>query len=307
MQIYDDMRLATGNTPLVRFAHVTRGLPATVAGKIEYRNPARSVGCRVAAALLWDAEKAGKLKPGMTVVEASTGNTGIALAQGCARMGYRLIITMPESMSHERRKIMKAFGAQVVLTPSNEGMQGAVARARAICVGSDGHYFTDQYSNPANADMHYRTTGPEVWNDTDGNLAAVVTGIGTGGTISGIGRYIKERNPSVTVIGVEPEACCVLSGGAPGPTKIQGLGAGFVPRALDMSVVDAVERVSDDEAFHWTRKLACEEGLFCGPSSGAAAAIAARLAARPEYSGRLIVCILPDSGQMYLSTPVFAV
>jgi cysteine synthase len=301
------MGLATGNTPLVRFTHLAGGLPGSVAGKIEYRNPARSAGCRVAAAMVADATAAGTLKPGMTVVEATTGNTGIALAQACARMGHKFIATMPDCMSLERRKVMKALGAQVILTPSNDGMQGAVDRARAIAVCDKNCFFADQYSNPSNPAMHYRTTAPEIWRDAGEKLGAVVAGIGTGGTISGIGRFFKEQAALVRVIGVEPESCCVLTGGKYGPTRIQGLGAGFAPKTLDMSVVDEIICVSDDEAFEWTRRLASREGLFCGISSGAAAAAAVTVAARPEYKDTMVVCILPDSGELYLSTALFQV
>jgi len=306
VRIYDDMGLATGNTPLVRLARLTKGLGGIIAGKIEYRNPARSLKCRLGAALMWEGIKSGKLRPGMTVVESTTGNTGIALAQACARLGYGLMLTMPESASTERRKVLRALGARVILSPSCEGVQGAAARARAIAVSDPNCYYPDQYSSPANPNIHYQTTGPEIWIDTEGKVSAVVAGIGTGGTITGTGRFLKKRNPNVRMIGVEPASCSVLTGGAIGPTKIQGLGTGFVPKVLDMSVVDEIACVTDEEAMEWTRRLAAEEGLFCGISSGAAAAVAARVAARPEYDGKYIVCILPDSGELYLSSAVFA-
>ncbi|MFH0962524.1 MAG: cysteine synthase A [Planctomycetota bacterium] len=307
-RIYEDNSLSIGRTPLVRFRRVTDGAKATVAGKVEGRNPAYSVKCRIGASMIWAAEREGKLRPGMRVVEPTSGNTGIALAYVCAARGYPLVLTMPETMSIERRKMLTAFGAEVVLTEGAKGMPGAIEKANEIAAGSSDYFMPQQFENPANPDIHEWTTGVEIWDDTDGQIDMLVAGVGTGGTITGVSRYVKlRRKKAIVSVAVEPEKSAVLSGGKPGPHKIQGIGAGFVPKVLDRSVIDAVEKVSEEEAFEYARRLAREEGIACGISSGAATAVAARLAKRGENEGKLIVVILPDSGERYLSTPLYEV
>ena len=306
MPIFQDNAESIGRTPLIRINHLTQGLKATVLAKIEGRNPAYSVKCRIGAAMIWDAEQTGKLKPGMQVVEPTSGNTGIALAFVCAAKGYPLTLTMPETMSMERRLMLKAFGANLILTPGAEGMRGAIKRAEEL--SADPQFFMpQQFKNPANPAIHVRTTGPEIFEDTAGKVDIFVAGVGTGGTITGVSRYLKnDRKLSVKSIAVEPADSPVLSGGQPGPHKIQGIGAGFVPEILDRSVIDEVVTVTNDESFEMARRLAKEEGIMCGISCGAAMSAALKVAARPESEGKTIVVILPDSGERYLSTPLFS-
>ena len=308
MRVFDDNSYSIGNTPLVRLHKLDKGLKAKVYGKVEGRNPAYSVKCRIGAAMIWDAEKRGTLKPGGTIVEPTSGNTGIALAFVAAARGYKLILTMPETMSLERRQMLKAFGAQLVLTPGEKGMPGAIAQAEEILAEHPDYFMPQQFENPANPDIHFKTTGPEIWNDTDGEIDVLVSGIGTGGTITGVSRYIKnEKKKAITSVAIEPTNSPVLSGGQRGPHKIQGLGAGFKPDVLDMSVVDRIELISNEDAFEYARRLTREEGIIGGMSCGAAAAVALRLAALDEFEGKTIVTILPDSGERYLSTPLFEV
>jgi cysteine synthase len=305
MPVFPDNVETIGRTPLVRINRLTNGLNVRLLAKIEGRNPAYSVKCRIGAAMIWDAEKSGRLQPGQHVVEPTSGNTGIALAFVCAAKGYPLTLLMPESMSIERRQLLKGLGAELVLTPAAEGMRGAVARAEEMA--RDPKYFMpQQFKNPANPEIHFRTTGPEIWNDTEGKVDVFVAGVGTGGTITGVSRFFKEgQGQKLHVVAVEPEASPVLSGGKPGPHKIQGIGAGFVPDVLDRSVIDEVLTVSNDEAFAIARRLAKEEGILCGISCGAAMHAALRVAARPESDGKTIVVVLPDSGERYLSTGIF--
>jgi cysteine synthase A len=305
MPIFADNSETIGRTPLVRINHLTQGLSATVLAKIEGRNPAYSVKCRIGAAMIWDAEQSGKLKPGMKVVEPTSGNTGIALAFVCAARGYPLTLTMPETMSIERRLMLKGFGAELVLTPGADGMKGAIAKAEELSQ-QPGWFMPQQFKNPANPAIHFKTTGPEIWHDTDGKIDIFVAGVGTGGTITGVGRYIKkEKNHPLKVIAVEPVASPVLSGGAPGRHKIQGIGAGFVPDILDRSLIDEILTVTDEESLACAKDLARREGISCGISCGAAMSAALKVAARPESAGKLIVTVLPDSGERYLSTALF--
>ena len=306
MRIYKDASESIGNTPLVKLHKLGAGLKGNVVAKIEGRNPAYSVKCRIGASMIWAAEKEGKLKPGGTTIEPTSGNTGIALAYVSAARGYKLVLTMPETMSLERRNMLKAFGAQLVLTPGEKGMPGAIAEAEAIQKDNPEYYLPQQFKNPANPEIHFKTTGPEIWNDTDGEIDVLVAGVGTGGTITGVSRYIKqEKGKKIVSVAVEPEGSPVLSGGKPGPHKIQGIGAGFKPDVLDLSLVDRIEQVSNEEAFDTARRLAREEGLISGISCGAATAVALRLAALDEFEGKNIVVVLPDSGERYLSTPLF--
>ncbi len=306
MPIFADNSETIGRTPLVRINHLAQGLGATVLAKIEGRNPAYSVKCRIGANMIWDAEQSGKLKPGMHVVEPTSGNTGIALAFVCAARGYPLTLTMPETMSVERRMMLKGFGANLVLTPGADGMKGAIAKAEELA-NEPGWFMPQQFKNPANPAIHFKTTGPEIFHDTDGKVDFFVAGVGTGGTITGVGRYLKkEKQLPVKVYAVEPAASPVLSGGAPGRHKIQGIGAGFVPDILDRSLIDGILQVTDDEAIETAKQLARKEGISCGISCGAAMAAALRLAATPEAKGKVIVTVLPDSGERYLSTVLFS-
>ena len=305
MPTFKDNPESIGRTPLVKINRISKGLKATILAKIEGRGPGYSVKDRIGAAMIWDAEKRGKLKPGMQVVEPTSGNTGIALAYVCAAKGYPLTLTMPDTMSMERRMMLKAYGATLILTPGAEGMKGAIAKAEEI--GKDPTYFIpQQFNNPANPEIHFRTTGPEIWEDTGGKVDILISGVGTGGTITGVSRYIKgEKNHPLKSVAVEPTTSPVLSGGAPGKHRIQGIGAGFVPAVLDMKLVDEVVKVSDEEAFELAPRLAKEEGIISGISCGAAMAAALKVAARPESEGKTLVVILPDSGERYLSTPLF--
>ncbi len=305
MLVYADNSETIGRTPLVRINHLTQGLKGTVLAKIEGRNPAYSVKCRIGANMIWDAEQSGKLKPGMHVVEPTSGNTGIALAFVCAARGYKLTLTMPETMSIERRMMLKGFGAELILTPGADGMKGAIAKAEELSL-QPGYFMPQQFKNPANPAIHFKTTGPEIWHDTDGKVDIFVAGVGTGGTITGVSRYIKkEKNHPLKTIAVEPAGSPVLSGGSPGKHKIQGIGAGFVPDILDRSLIDEVVTVTDDEAFETAKRLSRQEGITCGISCGAAMAVALKVAARPESEGKTIVVVLPDSGERYLSTALF--
>ncbi len=311
--MFVDNALTIGRTPLVRLNRVTDGAPATILAKIEGRNPAYSVKCRIGAAMVWDAEQRGVLTAGKELIEPTSGNTGIALAFVAAARGYPLTLTMPETMSIERRKLLAAYGARLVLTDGPRGMAGAVARAEAIAAAAPDRYvLLQQFKNPANPRIHETTTGPEIWDDTNGAIDIFVSGVGTGGTITGVSRYIKQlRGKPIVSVAVEPEASAVLTqtrAGAPlqpGPHKVQGIGAGFVPDILDLSLVDVIEQVSNDEAISYARRLAREEGILSGISCGAAVAVAVRLARRPENAGKTIVTVLPDSGERYLSSPLF--
>ena len=305
MPIHDDVTAIVGNTPLVRINRLTEGSGATVAAKLEFQNPASSVKDRIGVSIVDAAERSGELKPGGTIVEATSGNTGIALAMVGAARGYNVVLTMPETMSKERRALLRAYGAELVLTPGSEGMKGAVTRSEEIAAERGG-ILARQFANEANPEIHRQTTAEEIWKDTDGKVDIVVSGIGTGGTITGVGQVLKARKPGVQMIAVEPEESAILNGGQPGPHKIQGLGANFVPEILDTSIYDEVIDVNAETAVEWARRAAKEEGLLVGISSGAALAAAAQVAARPENDGKTIVVIIPSFGERYLSTILFS-
>jgi len=303
--IYDDVTKLIGNTPLVRINRIIDS-EATVAAKLEFYNPANSVKDRIGVAIIDAAEASGALKPGGTIVEATSGNTGIALAMVGAARGYNVVLTMPESMSKERRALLRAFGAELVLTPAGEGMKGAVNRADEIVAEREGSILARQFANEANPEIHRKTTAEEIWKDTDGGVDIVISGIGTGGTITGVGQVLKERKPGLQIIAVEPEESPILNGGQPGPHKIQGIGANFVPEILDTSIYDEVLDINADQAVDWARRAAKEEGLLVGLSSGAALAAADIVARRPENAGKTIVVIIPSFGERYLSTVLFS-
>jgi len=312
-RIYADNSQSIGNTPLVRLNRITEGAGATVLAKVEGRNPAYSVKCRIGANMIWDAEKRGILKPGVEIIEPTSGNTGIALAYVAAARGYKLTLTMPETMSIERRRVLAALGANLILTPGAEGMKGAISRAEELAASDPQKWFLpQQFKNPANPEIHEKTTGPEIWNDTDGAIDVLVAGVGTGGTITGISRYIKNtKGKQIISVAVEPKESPVISQQLagqpiqPAPHKIQGIGAGFIPDTLDLSVIDRVEQVTSDEAIEFAKRLAREEGLLVGISCGAAAAAAVRLARLDEFAGKTIVVVLPDGAERYLSTALF--
>ncbi|HQI03743.1 MAG TPA: cysteine synthase A [bacterium] len=304
-RIFRSMLELVGSTPLVKLNSISRETGAEVIGKLEYFNPMSSVKDRIALAMIEDGEKRGVLNKNVAIVEPTSGNTGVGLAFVCAVKGYRLILTMPETMSIERRKLLKILGAELVLTPGEKGMKGAIEAAEKMAAENPGHIILQQFANPANPETHVRTTAVEILNDCDGHVDIFVAGVGTGGTITGVGKVLKEKNPDVLIIAVEPDDSPVLSGGTPGPHKLQGIGAGFVPAVLDKGVIDEVIRVTTDQAFSESRKIAREEGVFCGISSGAALSAARTVAARPENKGKRVVVIIPDTGERYLSTALF--
>jgi len=306
MKIANHVTELIGNTPLVRLNRLTEGAGATIVAKLEFYNPAHSVKDRIGLAMIGAAEKAGLIKPDTIIVEPTSGNTGIGLAMVCAARGYKCVLTMPETMSRERRMLLRAYGAELVLTPGSEGMAGAIKKAEELAASDPRYFIPQQFKNPANPEVHRRTTAEEIWRDTDGKVDFLVAGVGTGGTITGVGEVIKARKPSFKAIAVEPEDSPVLSGGEKGPHPIQGIGAGFVPEVLNTKIYDEIIRVRGDDAFDIARRMAREEGLLVGISSGAATWAALQVARRPENAGKLIVVIIPSFGERYLSTPLFA-
>ena len=309
---FDDNSLSIGNTPLVKINRMAQGLKATILGKVEGRNPAYSVKCRIGANMIWAGEKNGLLKPGMEIIEPTSGNTGIALAYVAAARGYKLNVTMPETMSMERRKVLAIFGTNIILTPGAKGMRGAIEEAERIASSSPNYFMPQQFKNPANPEIHFKTTGPEIWEQTAGGIDVFVSGVGTGGTITGVSRYIKgEKKKKIISVAVEPVESPVITQRLagqelkPGPHKIQGIGAGFIPDTLDLSMVDRVEQVTSQEAIDHAKRLSREEGILSGVSCGAAIAVALRLAKSGEFDGKTIVAILPDSGERYLTGPLF--
>lgn len=307
MKVYERITDLVGNTPLLKLTNYIKNneLQADIYAKLEYLNPAGSVKDRIALAMINDAEEKGILKQNSVIIEPTSGNTGIGLASVAAARGYKMILTMPETMSVERRNLLKAYGAEIVLTDGAKGMKGAIEKAQQLADETPNSFIPGQFENPANPEMHFKTTGPEIWNDTDGKVDIFVAGVGTGGTLSGIGKYLKSKNPNVKIIAVEPAGSPVLSKGTPGPHKIQGIGAGFVPNTLDTSIYDEIIAVENEDAFATGRAMARGEGLLVGISSGAAVYAAAELAKRPENKGKVIVSLLPDTGDRYLSTPMF--
>jgi cysteine synthase A len=306
MKIANDVTKLVGNTPLVRLNRITQGAGAAVAAKLEYFNPAHSVKDRIGVAMIDAAERDGRITKDTVIVEPTSGNTGIALAMVAAARGYKLILTMPESMSKERRMLLRAFGAELILTPGSEGMGGAISKAEELVASDPQHYFLpQQFTNPANPEIHRKTTAEEIWSDTDGKVDYLIAGVGTGGTITGVGEVLKARKPSIKVIAVEPDASPVLSEGRKGPHPIQGIGAGFIPQVLNTKIYDEIIRVKGEDAFDTARKMAREEGLLIGISAGAATWAALQVAKRPEAKGKLIVVIIPDFGERYLSTDLY--
>jgi cysteine synthase A len=306
MKIANNVTELIGNTPLVRLNRIALGTKAQIAAKLEFYNPAHSVKDRIGLAMVDSAEKAGMIKPDTIILEPTSGNTGIALAMVCAARGYKCVLTMPENMSKERRMLLRAYGAELVLTPAPEGMGGAIKKAEELAASDPKYFIPQQFKNPANPEIHRKTTAEEIWRDTDGKVDFLVAGVGTGGTITGVGEVIKGRKPSFHVVAVEPDASPVLSGGAKGPHKIQGIGAGFIPDVLNTGIYDEIVRVKDDDAMDTARRMAKEEGLLVGISSGAATWAALQVASRAENTGKLIVVIIPSFGERYLSTPLFA-
>ena len=306
MKIAEDVTQLIGGTPLVRLRHLTEGSAADVVAKLEYFNPAQSVKDRIAVAMVDAGERAGTIRRGTVIVEPTSGNTGIGLAMVCAARGYRCVFTMPETMSNERRMLLKAYGAELILTPGIQGMAGAIAKAQELAASDQRYFLPQQFDNPANPAIHRATTAEEIWADTDGSVDIVVAGVGTGGTLTGVGQVLKARKPTVRMVAVEPAASPVLSGGEKGPHPIQGIGAGFIPSILDTSLIDEIVTVEAEDAISTARRMATEEGLLVGISSGAALWAAGEVACRPEHVGKLVVVVVPDSGERYLSTPLFA-